>query len=47
MEEYEANLRPIGWVEGYSEERAIETKRAMNEKKKARQSGKGKEDGAE
>ncbi len=35
MEDYEANLRPIGWVEGYSEERAIETKRAMQEQKKA------------
>ncbi|MEM9283492.1 MAG: sulfatase-like hydrolase/transferase [Verrucomicrobiota bacterium] len=34
MEAYEANLRPVGWVEGYSEERAIETKRAMQEKKR-------------
>ncbi|PHR91892.1 MAG: N-acetylgalactosamine 6-sulfate sulfatase [Robiginitomaculum sp.] len=33
MEEFNANKRPIGWVKGYSEERANETKRAQRETK--------------
>ncbi|MEM7143519.1 MAG: sulfatase-like hydrolase/transferase [Verrucomicrobiota bacterium] len=40
MEEYEANVRPIGWVEGYSEERVIETKRGMQGEKAAKKEDK-------
>lgn len=36
IEEYEANKRPIGWAEGYSEERAIKEKRASREAKAAK-----------
>lgn len=36
MKDFEANKRSIGWVEGYSESRALETKRAMKEGKASR-----------
>lgn len=34
MKEFDDNKRPIGWMEGYSEERSIERKRAKREAKK-------------
>ena len=37
MKEFESNKRPIGRVEGYSEERSIETKRAMRDAKVVKQ----------
>jgi arylsulfatase A-like enzyme len=35
MKEFDANKRPVGWMEGYSEDRALETKRAQREAKAA------------
>ena len=40
MTDFDAHKRPIGWMEGYSEERAIATKKAQNEAKAAAKAAK-------
>ncbi len=42
MKEFNANLRPIGWIAGYSEERWMEIKRARSSAKKAKKEAKAK-----
>ena len=39
MNEFDANKRPIGWIDGYSEQRSMETKRAMRAAKATKRAG--------